>query len=584
MQVSDGKDVGESRVLRIMASPLRVAKVANTGLVVPRGGARLFTPANLTFVTNAASYQSIDVNYLVLEPPFDGEIQRLLYTDDTWSVTSDFTQSHVTAGRLRYVHYNASGVRGDYFRFRVSALGVDAASEEHEFHIRVVRQRVEVIRSAGLRIGGSRDSATITSDALKATSTLPYHGPADVSFRLVSVPRVGNLMRSDESQGRQRRRLVIGSTFTQADIANNRILYRLTKLPEATMRDDFRFRVSAPGAEESTTKTFEILYEPDGGDLWVVNNGLMDVYEGGSKIISPDDLWIERRGVTSVEFAVVEEPRHGVIQLINHAGGTSTGTVVRGNVTTFTSADLHRRRIRYQHDDSESQEDHFQFSATLHEPTSRPENDDDEENTVEGIFVIKIVLRNDNPPQRAVYAPLHVVNGGGRVLDVDDIAYTDPDVDFDSAQLEYEWEDVTNGQLVLADNRAVPVYLFSQRELADGVVYFQHRAGSGDANMTILVSDGAHTVTGVLQILASEPFIRAGNGTTLIVERGKRVALTPANLAGVYPLYFRLLYCAAWWRSGYGIGLATSRSQVRVPAAPLHEQPWEVVQYTDGQW
>jgi len=26
----------------------------------------------------------------------------------------------------------------------------------------------------------------------------------------------------------------------------------------------------------------------------------------------------------------------------------------------------------------------------------------------------------------------------------------------------------------------------------------------------------------------------------------------------------------AWWRSGYGIGLATNRSQVRVPAAPLH--------------
>jgi len=118
VQVSDGKDVGESRVLRIMASPLRVAKITNTGLVVARGGARLLTPANLTFVTNAASYQSVDVNYHVLEPPFDGELQRLLYTDDTWSVTSDFTQSHVTAGRLRYVHNKTSGVRGDYFRFR----------------------------------------------------------------------------------------------------------------------------------------------------------------------------------------------------------------------------------------------------------------------------------------------------------------------------------------------------------------------------------------------------------------------------------------------------------------------------------
>ena len=57
MQVSDGKDVGEWRVLRIVASPLRVAKVANTGLVVARGGARLLTAANLSFITNAAAYQ-----------------------------------------------------------------------------------------------------------------------------------------------------------------------------------------------------------------------------------------------------------------------------------------------------------------------------------------------------------------------------------------------------------------------------------------------------------------------------------------------------------------------------------------------
>jgi len=526
VQVSDGKDVGDSRVLRVVASPLRVAKVANTELVVPRGGARLITADNLTFVTNAARYQSIDVSYRVKEPPFDGEIQRLLYTDDTWSVTSDFTQSHVTAGRLRYVHHNVSVVRPDYFHFIVSALGVDAATEEHVFHIRVVQQQVESIRSAGLRIGGSRQLAAITSDALKATSTLPYHGPADINFRLVSAPRVGNLLRIDETSsghGRGRRRLVAGSTFTQADIDNNRIQYRLTKLPETTVRDDFRFRVRVPGAEESSTTTFEIVYEPDGGDLWVVNNGLVDVDEGGSKVIGMDDLWIEGGGVTSVEFAVVEGPRHGVIQLVNHAGVTSTK-----NATTFGDADLERGRVRYQHDDSESQEDSFRFSATLHGTVS-----DEEENPVTGTFLIRMVLRNDNPPRRAVDVLFYVVDGGGRVLGVDDIAFTDPDVEFDSAQLQYEWRDISNGRVVLAHNRAVPVYQFSQRELADGVVYFTHRAGAGDANTTIRVSDGVHSVTAVLQVLASEPFVRAGNGTSLIVEIGKRVALTPANLAGM---------------------------------------------------
>ena len=44
-----------------------------------------------------------------------------------------------------------------------------------------------------------------------------------------------------------------------------------------------------------------------------------------------------------------------------------------------------------------------------------------------------------------------------------------------------------------------------------------------------------HTVNGILEIHASAPFVRSGNGTALIVERGRRVALTPANLAGLSP-------------------------------------------------
>jgi len=75
---------------------------------------------------------------------------------------------------------------------------------------------------------------------------------------------------------------------------------------------------------------------------------------------------------------------------------------------------------------------------------------------VTGTFDVRIALRNDNAPRRAVDRPLYVVDGGGRLLGVDDVAFTDPDVDFDSARLEYEWRDIDSvGQLVLADNRQV---------------------------------------------------------------------------------------------------------------------------------
>jgi len=159
-------------------------------------------------------------------------------------------------------------------------------------------------------------------------------------YRLLEAPQLGNLFRYDASPSSSssgggrgaRRRLSAGATFTQADVDASRVVYRLAELPETAVRDEFRLRVSVPGAAETTAAaaatatTFAVEYEPQGGDLWVVNEGLTDVPEGGWKAIGAADLWVERRGVTAVEFEVVEGPRHGVIQLV---GPTDTDNVTR---------------------------------------------------------------------------------------------------------------------------------------------------------------------------------------------------------------------------------------------------------------
>ena len=64
-----------------------------------------------------------------------------------------------------------------------------------------------------------------------------------------------------------------------------------------------------------------------------------------------------------------------------------------------------------------------------------------------GTFDIKILLRNDNVPQRVVEKVLNVVANRGRVITTDDIMYNDPDVDFDSSELRYILEDLYNGQV-----------------------------------------------------------------------------------------------------------------------------------------
>ena len=81
--MSDGKDVGEPRILRVTALPLALAPVTNTGLVVARGFSALVTRDNLTYVTNAPQRDDvIEVRYEVTSPPYDGELQRQQYQGD----------------------------------------------------------------------------------------------------------------------------------------------------------------------------------------------------------------------------------------------------------------------------------------------------------------------------------------------------------------------------------------------------------------------------------------------------------------------------------------------------------------------
>ena len=83
--------------------------------------------------------------------------------------------------------------------------------------------------------------------------------------------------------------------------------------------------------------------------------------KGGWKLIGADDLWLERRGVSAVQFTVLVSARHGVLQLVHQ----TSGRVLRSNTSHFTLSDVRRRRLRYLHDDSESQHDQFLFSARL---------------------------------------------------------------------------------------------------------------------------------------------------------------------------------------------------------------------------
>ena len=521
LQVSDGKDASEARTLRIVAAPLQIRAVVNTGIELAATSLRLISRANLSYATNAP-HQQVALRYDVTAPPYFGAVQRQRRVDNAWVTVTTFTQSDVDESRVRYSHSNPSRINQDYFRFRVGAMGVRTTPAE--FVITFHASRVTLVTNASLELRGVRE-ATLTPRHLAARSTVSTHRPRDVVYSILTTPRRGQLTRAS-SGGRQP--LTVGANFTQEDIDAGRVVYRLHKMLYAPERDQFRFRLRAPGNDAPNSHVCDIVFTPAAGGasgLRFVNEGLAGVLEGGTKVLGRQDLYLETTKNPEFRFRVVEPPRHGWLNLLHPGGGP--GGLSEANITRFTTADIRAGRVQYQHDDSESAADGFRFVAVPDSSERRPDGD---LVSFRATFDIAIALRNDNPPVRVVTRVFDVVANGGRRMTTDDICYVDPDIDFDSSTLIYSRRDIANGQIVRTSNHSVPIYKFTQADLAAGRVYFQQR-GPAYAKSVIWVTDGQYYATGLLEVRVTQPYVRVVNNTGLEVKVGGRVVILVANLS-----------------------------------------------------
>lgn len=141
-------------------------------------------------------------------------------------------------------------------------------------------------------------------------------------------------------------------------------------------------------------------------------------------------------------------------------------------------------QVQYQHDGSESEEDSFEFIALSdhtppHPVPTSPHPIGSQHHDLRATFDIRIVLANDNEPRRVVDRPFHILTNGGRRVTLDDIMFTDDDVTYDSALLTYEWRDLVNARLVLAENRSVAVHRFDvHKHFPACTVFYWHCATS----------------------------------------------------------------------------------------------------------
>lgn len=511
-RVSDGLQASAPATLQVVAVRPSIRVRHNTGLRLAQGSAAPVLPANLSVETNAVG-QDVSVLFRVAAALRFGELQKQGAggaEGAEWRPVQAFQQRDVEQGRVRYLSTDPQHRTEDAVE-RV-ALEVQVGQEtlsNLSFLVTIQRATVRLLRLEPLRTHTTRQEALTGAHLEAALEEGAGPSPTTFHYELVQAPRKGNL----RLQGA---RLSEGQGFTQDDLQAGRVTYGATARTSETVEDAFRFRVTAP-PHFSPLYTFPIHIGGD-PDAPVLTNVLLSVPEGGEGVLSAEHLFVKSLNSASYLYEVMERPRHGRLVW---RGAQDEATAV----TSFTNEDLLQGRLVYQHDNSETTEDDIPFVATRQSEGSGGLAWEE----VRGVFRVAIQPVNDHAPVQTVSRVFHVARGGRRLLTTDDVAFSDADSGFADAQLVLTRKDLLFGSIVAADEPTRPIYRFSQEDLRKRRVLFVH-SGADRGWIQLQVSDGRHQATALLEVQASEPYLRVANGSSLVVPQGGQGTIDTAVL------------------------------------------------------
>ncbi|XP_007118745.2 chondroitin sulfate proteoglycan 4 [Physeter macrocephalus] len=510
-RVSDGLQASPPVTLKVVAVRPAIQVRHNTGLRLAQGSTAPVLPSNLSVETNAVG-QDVSVLFRLTGALQFGELQKQGAggaEGTEWRATRAFHQRDVEQGRVRYLSTDPQHRAED--TMENVALEVQVGQEtlsNLSFPVTVQRATVWLLRLEPLHPQNAQQEA-ITTAHLEATLEEAGPNPTTFHYEVVEAPRKGNL----QLRGT---RLSDGQSFTQDDLQAGRLTYGATARASEAVEDSFRFRVTAP-PHFSPLYTFPIHIGGD-PDAPVLTNVLLSVPEGGEGVLSADHLFVKSLNSASYLYEVMERPRHGRLVW---QGAQDSVTVV----TSFTNEDLLHGRLVYQHDDSETTEDDIPFVATRQSEGSG----DVAWEEVRGVFRVAIQPVNDHAPVQTISRVFHVARGGQRLLTTDDMAFSDADSGFADAQLVLTRKDLLFGSIVAVDEPTQPIYRFTQEDLRKRRVLFVH-SGADRGWIQLQVSDGQHQATALLEVQASEPYLRVANGSSLVVPQGGQGTIDTAVL------------------------------------------------------
>ncbi|XP_069483369.1 chondroitin sulfate proteoglycan 4-like [Ambystoma mexicanum] len=518
LRASDGELVSNTVVLRIMAVPLDYQVVNNTGLEVLQGDSALITQSHLAVQTNAVK-QEVEIRYDITEPPKFGQIQRQ-HSGSEWKQVHTFSQRSLERKRVRYAGtFKEMQLKNitDQFKFKVSIGSI--SSDELLFPISVKWLKYKIVKNQPLDMNKMKRKP-LSSDSLYSVAEGIDLPESELFYRLSSIPQKASLYLDNKV-------LRKNNTFSQKDLTDHKVEYELAEKPLKDTEDSFRFSIFTKYAE-SKSHSFQITLKADLNSIIITNNGLLTA-EGEGKLITQNELFVQTLNNKVFSYKVKKSPRHGKLRFINFSDSQSSND----NITAFTNQDIISQHIMYVHDDSETVSDEFHAVATSEKLVETlVSNLDNEVVSAEIVFNISIELKNDEKPIRLVDKVFHVVKNGQRLLTTEDLCYHDPDIDFDDGLLLYTRRGIPNGDLVLVNDTAHKLYQFSQGDLEQRKVLFIHR-GADYGRFVLFVTDGKHYTSSLLEVSASDPYVRVVNNTGLLVQKGKEKTLSIANFSAI---------------------------------------------------
>ncbi|KAJ0029056.1 hypothetical protein NQD34_004053 [Periophthalmus magnuspinnatus] len=507
LEVSDGQFESHSTTFNLVATPAHITILANAVLRLTQGE-NASIALHLVMLSNP---RGGDILFNVTQPLLYGKL--FIVTDyGVYKEVSSFYRSDLEEERLKYFSTDSTDQEDIVVeRIQFNAHLGQYTLWNNTFIVKIAPAKVKVSTLVPLEVYGG-EMKLIKQAQLFAEVVDQDTNPEMLKYILVTPPIRGVLQLLDTQ-------LAEGDIFTQQDILDTTLSYKVRVQGAVDNTDSFQFRVVFKD-QYSPLYAYPINIIPT-ADAPVLTNEMLTVLQGGEETISKNHLWVHTPDMGDFVYQITQGPKHGRI-IRNAPSGMPR---FEGAIRIFSNEDLELDRLVYKHDGSKTTSDEFQFSAFDQEAQGSYDQE-----TIRGVFRITIQTKNEHIPVRVVDEVLNVVRHGQRLLTTDVIQFKDDDSGFNDSQIVYAREGILSGNIVSSTNPSQPLFRFTQADLRDKKVLFLHH-GADQERFSLQVSDGFHKTTAILQIQAGDPYLRLVNNTMIVIDHGATKTLNTTLLS-----------------------------------------------------